>query len=145
MIDLAWVIGNVVGAILILATLLYLVWANITDDLDGERGIWVVGGIVALIIQIGVNVFWNFPFDMAYHSYRPVSGVVEDINSRFLSSNSGKSTEQKYAVRFKGSDQIYGCMDTRCSLAKKGDHLQLACERQWQYASVSGYDCRYFQ
>lgn len=147
MVDLGWVIGNIFGALCLLVTFAYLIWASVTSDLEGERGLWLAGGIAALFIQIGINVWFNFPFSMEYHSYKPISGTVEDVNTRLLTEGSGdsRSVSQKYAIRLEGSDQIYGCQDTRCSLAKKGDKLKLYCERQWQYASVPGYDCRYGQ
>jgi hypothetical protein len=147
MVDIGWVTGNIIGVLVILATVGYIVWASVTSELDGERALWVWGGIIALVVQIGWNIFFNFPFNMSYHSYRPVYGTVADVNSRFLASGSGNnsSTSQKYAIRLTGSKQIYGCEDTRCSLLKKGDTVMLNCERQWQYASVPGYDCRYNQ
>jgi hypothetical protein len=48
-----------------------------------------------------------------------------------------------YAVRMTGSDQIYRCDDSRCSLLKPGDELSLWCIREWQQASTPGYDCNF--
>lgn len=140
MIDLGWLIGNI---IIIVASIIVLgiAVALIRND-EPAAALGTFAGVV--FIGGGLLLFNNFPFDMEYHSYRPVSGVVDSTNSRFMT-NGSSGTSQKFAIRFQGSDQIYGCNDTRCSLAEKGDKLALKCERIWQYASVGGYDCRYAQ
>lgn len=146
MIDIGWLIGNIIGGILMLLTIIYIIWASFHkfSEFDGSKTLWVLGGIAAFLAQILISIVFNFPFDMNYHSFHPISGTVAEANSRLLPADD-KSMQQKYAIRFEGNDQIYGCTDTRCSLAKKGDKLTLACERQWQYASVPGYDCRYYR
>ena len=142
MLSLSWIIFNVVLCVALIASTAIGVWMT-TDDADmrGMGVLWIVGTFVICGALLVAN---NFPFDMAYHSYRPVSGTVASVGSRLVDTGSN-STETKYVVTFKGSSQAYACLDTRCALVKPGDHLQLMCIRTWQYASVPGYDCNYDQ
>lgn len=140
----SWSLGVLVGIpVLGLIALALLVFGIVCWFAD-EPGIGV-GSIAVLLVLVGVALspLGYYPYKAEYHQWRPVSGVVQDTGSRFLPSSDGKATEQKIVVRFQGSDLDYGCQDTRCSLAKKGDTLDLKCKRAWQYASVSGYDCRF--
>lgn len=143
-IDLFWLIGNIIGGLLILITFGFIIWASFHtfDSYDAPKAAYVWGGIGALFVQLIISGFWNFPFNMQYHSFRPVSGVVSSINSRLVDTGN-YSTETKYVITFKGSPQPYGLTDTRGAAIKVGDTVGLKCERTWQYASVSGYDCRY--
>lgn len=138
MIDIGFVVGLIFAGLGALGALSATVLGFKDDDYIGR-----CIGIVGLFIVLGLTLALAFPFDMAYHSYRPVHGTVEAIGKRLLGGKDNLS--EKYAIRFKGSPQIYGCEDTRCSVAKPGDTLKLNCIRSWQWASVHGYDCRYAQ
>lgn len=46
-------------------------------------------------------------------------------------------------MTFKGDDQQYGCIDTRCAGIEVGDDLSLSCIRKWEWAATGGYDCRF--
>lgn len=141
MIDLTWLVLNIFMVIVLLGATGFGIWMASDTDTRSMGILWIAG---TLVVCSAILVAINFPFDMAYHSYRPVSGTVSNVASRLVDTGN-KSTETKYVVTFKGSSQAYGCLDTRCALVKPGDHLQLMCIRTWQYASVSGYDCNYDQ
>lgn len=137
--DLAWIIINV------LLLILFLIGFGVALVCASENEPGVAGVVTAgtVIVVGGLLFFNNFPFDMQYHSWNPVEGKVANIDKRQVASGDG--FEEKFAIRFEGDAQIYGCSDTRCSLAKKGNTVKLNCIRTWQYASVPGYDCRYNQ
>lgn len=82
-----------------------------------------------------------FPFQAQYLQYRPVSGTVRSVTSRFLSGGNN-SVSQRFAVTMSGG-QIYGCDDTRCSTLKPGDRVTILCERQWQWVGVPGWTCNW--
>jgi hypothetical protein len=148
-VSLAFILGTA-GTALILAALVLTIRLlgqklagrdkDEVDYLPLIMGRWVA--LVGLVATVVIYVATTWPtFDMEYHSFRPVAGTVAAVESRFLGGSD--STTQNYAVRFDGSDQIYRCDDTRCALLKPGDHLELSCIREWQYASTDGYACRF--
>jgi hypothetical protein len=140
----AWSLGVLVGLPICALIVLVLVVSAVFLISDDEPGLGVtVAAVMIAFIGVALSPLGYYPFDAEYHQWREVSGVVDDTGSRFLPSSDGTATEQKIVVRFAGSDLDFGCQDTRCSLAKKGDTLDLKCKRSWQYQSVSGYDCRF--
>lgn len=139
MLSLGFIAWCMIVSICALLTIIFTKWSFNNDEPS-----WGWGGVIAFLIGIPIAALGFYPFNMAYHSYRPVSGVVEKIDSRFISTGS-KSTETKFVVKFAGDSQLYGCTDTRCANTKPGERLSLACIRVWQYAGVDGYDCKYNQ
>jgi hypothetical protein len=141
MVSIGFIVGIIFSILITLGMLAFTIWAFI--DKDGRPiGFGVMAVYWLIIAPLIAWCFW--PYDMAYHSYRPVSGTVAEVNRRQVSTGDN-GFEEKIAIRLTSSDQIYGCTDTRCALAKKGDHIALSCIRTWVYASVPGYDCRYNQ
>lgn len=139
-ISLGFVIGLIVFGIWSLFTLI----ATMYGFASGEVGIgWGGLGLFLLGLVFGAIGFW--PYDMRYHRYEHVSGTIEAIEKRILPSGAGDSIEEKYAVKFKGQDTLYGCLDTRCSVKKVGDQLDLNCIRVWEWASNHGYDCKFLR
>jgi hypothetical protein len=119
-----------------------------SSDWDGETDYIILlkwGGRTALLIGILFAAWTFFPYNMDYHSYKPVEGNVSNVANRLITAGDKGGTNQKFVVTFQGSNQPYGCEDTRCALIKKGEPLKLNCIKVWQYASVPGYDCRYNQ
>lgn len=103
---------------------------------------WAYGLIVAALVIAGIFTAMTWPpFNSEYHSYKQVSGVVTEVQGRLVGED--RSTNQVFAVRLAGSDQIYRCDDTRCALLKPGDTLTLWCMREWQQASTPGYVCNF--
>lgn len=103
----------------------------------------IAGGVGALLVTLAVTAFTMYPFSAEYHQWRQHTGTVSVISSRLLSAGDGKSTEQKFVVRFAGSAQEYGVNDTRAAAVKVGDQLTITCKRAWQFSGTDGYDCNY--
>lgn len=138
--SLGWLIGMplwvVVSTVVGLFAVSALFWA------DDEKGPIFLGAasVWGIVFFSGLGMLW--PLQSQYHKWIPHSGVVAEANSRLVPSGD-KSMEQKIVVRFAGDDQEYGCLDTRCALAKKGDHLDLSCIREWEWAATDGYNCKF--
>jgi hypothetical protein len=144
-ISIGYIVGTSVAGILALVCLLAIVggvyvWR--TDDFM-EASVPFIGGIVGLVIVAGFYTFAAFPpFDMDYHRYDPKSGTVASIDKRLVSDGDSGMSE-KYVVRFKDQAQQYACLDTRCADVKKGDQLELACVKVWQFYGTPGFDCEF--
>jgi hypothetical protein len=111
------------------------------DEGMGIYGPWICWGL-ALFFVLG-TAYVMFPYKAEYHQWQDVSGTVSSTNSRFLAASDGKSTEQKFVLTFEGSDQQFGCNDTRCATLREGDWAKIACKRTFQFFSTPGYDCRF--
>lgn len=111
------------------------------DDRDGWVILLVICGVGVLSFVAG-GLAGLYPYSSEYHQYRTISGVVDKTNSRFLGDGNG-GTNQKFVIQYRGNTTaFYGCNDTRCSLAKRGDRLSMDCERTHQFsAGVDGWDC----
>lgn len=46
-------------------------------------------------------------------------------------------------IKFRGSAQQYGVLDTRAAGIKPGDRLSIACVKRWQWSGTHGYDCNF--
>lgn len=145
-----WSLGVLIGgpiAVLLLAgsviAIVLGVRAKRRDSmewLDGP-GIAVGVGICGVVLVLGISAIGYYPYEHQYHYWSTKTGVVSEVNKRVVSRESG--IDQRFVVRFTGSSHEYACDDTRCSLVKKGDRLQLSCKRHWQYAGRDGWDCNY--
>lgn len=113
-------------------------WRAIKSEYPGEVR---CGSVGLLVLWIAFWAFAFFPYEKAYHAYIETAGTVETIDSRLLPSGDGM--EEKFVVRFEGSQQEYGCLDTRCALVEPGDYLVLACIKDWDYNATDGYDCKF--
>lgn len=137
--SLGWLVGMplwvVVSTVVGLFAVSALFWG------DEEKGMIFVGAasVWGLVFFSGLGLLW--PLQAPYHKWIPQSGVVAEVNSRLVPTE--KSVEQKIVVRFEGVDHEFGCTDTRCALAKKGDHLDLSCIREWEWAATDGYNCKF--
>lgn len=131
----AWII---VSTILGLAALAFLAFL---DDFERWPLFFGAGALWALSFCVGLATLWPVT-DADYHKYKPVSGVVDQMSTRLVASGD-KSMEQKIVVTFKDREGEYGCKDTRCSLAKQGDHLDLSCIKVWEWAATDGSDCKF--
>lgn len=107
----------------------------------------VMATLFALLIWgvIAVPTFFLtcFPVNAEYLQWRPVSGEVTQIASRQVAD--GKGMSQRYVVILDGGHQAYAIDDTRAATLSKGDHVDLMCTREWQWASTPGYACRWNQ
>lgn len=111
------------------------------DDAHLARGASFLAVPVALVI--GALTWWGmYPWKAEYHHWTPISGTVETVDSRLVSTGEN-AMEDKYVVKLNGSDQQYGVLDTRAAGLKPGDHLSITCVRIWQYSGTDGFDCNF--
>lgn len=145
-----WSLGFLVGTPICLVVIAALLLSgrycirrsrSIRDDFDRKSlsalgiGLLCVGVIVSVVTALTL-----FPYRAEYHQWRPVSGRVTQSASRLIPAGS-RSVQQRFVVEVNG--RLYGCDDTRCATVQVGDTINLYCIREWQYASVSGYGCRW--
>lgn len=145
----SWSLGVLVALPILLVVIVCLIVGGIFAwryDLDGDWELKVVAGIAwlaALVMAVLMALPTGYyPYKAEYHQWRPISGKVAEVSKRLVGDGDHGMSE-KIVVRYDGSTGAYGCEDTRCALVKVGDALDLKCKRAWQYASVSGYDCRF--
>lgn len=138
-----WSLGYLVGLPLwvVVATIVGLFAVSALLWGEDERWPIFLGAGAAWVFVFGLGLAMLWPFQSQYHKWIPHSGVVAEVNSRLVPTE--KSVEQKIVVRFQGEDHEYGCTDTRCALAKKGDHLDLSCIREWEWAATDGFNCKF--
>jgi hypothetical protein len=112
---------------------------------DDSFFLWCAIASAAGVVVAAVGLWWGmYPWKAEYHEWRPVSGVVETIDSRLVASGNGDgSMEDKFVVTFKGNPQEYGVLDTRAAAVKPGDTLTITCVRRWQWSGSHGYDCNF--
>lgn len=138
MLSLGTIVWLVFTVLILIGTAVIAVIALRSD----ESGGYVLAGVI-LLLWVAGSAFGMYPYSAEYHSYKPVSGVVEKIDSRIVAKSNGQET--KFVVKFASNSQLYGCNDTRCANTKVGDKLSLTCIRDWQFAGVDGYTCKYNQ
>lgn len=97
----------------------------------------------ALAVEFALLLVVWFPFQTDYLKHQVIGGRVAAVSSRFLASgtNGGGST-QKFAVQLINGT-VVGCNDTRCSLLKPGDEVELYCTKSWQWGGTAGWDCNW--
>jgi hypothetical protein len=139
-----YIIGTTALIIVILIGALYFT-AVLFSGWDGEeKGIaFFTGGIVFLVIAGSLGAAC-YPFDAAHHKYYDVTGTVQTTNKRLVG-NGDSGMSERYVIKFAESNTLYGCDDTRCSLAAPGKTVALKCKREWQYKGQDGWVCSYNQ
>lgn len=145
--SLGFIVGMVVTAIIVLTSVFAIIHfrrkAREARD-RWDRGDFVFYSRIAigvLVVTVGVAAVATFPWTKPYHYWETQSGVVRQIEARLLADGDGMS--EKYAVRFEGDNQEFGCKDTRCALVSPGDMLTLRCIKVWVYSGTDGYDCSF--
>lgn len=146
-----WSIGVLVGAPLLLilfgALAGFGVWllhkSRTADAFDMiEIKVLAIAGLSIAGLVAVLSILGFYPYKGEYHQWRPVQGTVTQVSSRIISDGSD-SVNQRFVLKVGDGAQLYGCDDTRCATVKVGDMVALLCKREWQYASVSGYGCRW--
>ena len=94
---------------------------------------------LAALTSAGITAASNIPFKAEYLQWRPVTGVVEQADSRFNSRGEGVS--EVYVLTIDG--QPYRVDDNRAITVDEGDTVSLMCTREWQWAASDGYSCRW--
>lgn len=98
----------------------------------GSLACWITVPILV------VSLWWGmFPWKIEYHQWTPVSGTVSKVDQRLLNATG------KFVIKFSGSDQQYGVIDTRAAAIDVGDRLTITCVRRWQWSGTHGYDCNF--
>lgn len=132
----------------LIGTIIVLIFGIICTAISVGIGIfnesWLAGiaSEIVTVVLTGAFMFlvW-FPFGYAYNHYVPVSGTVTQVNSRFIASGNGGST-QYWAIWF--GNMPYKCDDTRCGGLHAGSKVTLLCEKEFQFnAPQQGYICNW--
>ena len=140
-------LGTLIGLpVMILCALLLIAGAFLGAAVPGYsnrlRIGWGIAAAIGTALVCGIGIFIGmYPLSGEYHHWQTISGTVDSTNSRFLAKSKG--TDQKFVVTFEGSDQQYGCNDTRCATVRKGDQLSITCKRVNQWFGTDGYDCNF--
>jgi hypothetical protein len=136
----SWSIGFIIGVpIAVLLLLFFLAGIKWGGDSEGRFGAGVLAVACVAWLFLPWGLFVTGGTD--YHKFKPKSGEVAEIGHRQVSK--GKGMEEKFVIRFKDGAQEYGVSDTRAGLVKVGDIVTIKCKRSYQFASESGYDCRW--
>lgn len=145
--DGPWSLGVLVGgpiAVVLILIGLAVVAFGIAEQRTSRDGVGLmVGGSLwaGLIVLIcALPMVGYYPYSAEYHQWRDVTGTVQQIDKRLISS--GDSMEDKFVIRF-GDGQQFSCDDTRCAQVAEGDDVTLSCKRAWQYTGTDGYNCRF--
>jgi hypothetical protein len=138
-----WSLGVLIGLPIFILLLVALLGFGVVAAIAGEAGLAAgsIGSAVVLAVVL-LSPLGYYPYATEYHKWQPVSGTVTAVSNRLIS-DGDKGMNQRFVVKLQGEDLYYGCDDTRCSTIKVGDTVHLSCKREWQYASVSGYGCRW--
>lgn len=143
--DIGWEIGIVIFWIgcgmFVLGTLMFII-GFISDSDFGDFAV-PVGGLMGLLGAIAAIICFLVtfpPFSMQYHTFKPISGYVQSVSSRFLSDGNG-GTNQKFTVEIGG--QVYGVNDSRASQLHVGSPVTILCEQTFETNGTPGYDCNW--
>lgn len=94
---------------------------------------------VCALITVVIYAASMWPYHSEFHQWRSVTGTVQQISSRMVSSD--KSMSQRYVVVIDG--EPFAVDDTRASLLHKGDKVSLKCKKEYQFQAVSGWACNW--
>lgn len=144
-----WTLGVLIGlpiaALITLVCLALIAWGVSIrirkDSSDWSFNSWfaITLGALALGAVLAGTGFSLWPWDARFHQWRPVTGVVEQTNTRLIAD--GKAVSQRIVLRIAGKP--YGCDDTRCTLLQPGDRVALTCKPEYQYAGAAGEGCEF--
>lgn len=112
---------------------------------ERDNGGWgaVAGSLVVLLISWGVWLWAMWPLAYDYHHWVQVDGKVDRISKRLVS-DGDKGMQERYVLVVDGVPR--GVDDTRASLVRVGDRVQLACKREYEYGlprGAHGWGCRW--
>ena len=148
---LGFLIGTPIGVILAIALTIAAVqfwkaskgWIEHDYNPDGlDKFMYrlpAIASATGAIVAVGLMAGSNVPFKAEYLQWRPVTGVVEQADSRFNSRGEGVS--EVYVLTING--QPYRVDDNRAITVDEGDTVSLMCTREWQWAASDGYSCRW--
>ena len=142
MISIGYLVGAILMGLLVLAGLVatvitFMIGRNEDEPMIkwGGSGAWLAGTAVAF-------GFWAWAahpsFDMDYHTYNNVTGIVEKVDGRMVTEGEGMS--EKIVVLL-DDGQEYGCLDTRCTLIELGHVVEMSCIKGYSYYGADYFDC----
>lgn len=95
--------------------------------------------LIVGVIWLAIAAVAYIPYGKDYHYWTPVTGEVEEVDSRLLSDGEGMS--ERYVFTIDG--QPYGVDDTRAATVDEGDRVALMCKKEWQWQAADGWGCRW--
>lgn len=146
-----WTLGVLIGlpaaALILVASVAGLAYGHrwrkagysFPDFRDEMWPLMVVGCPIVAALTLIVTAAALFPYEVQYHQFRDVSGVVTDVGHRQIAD--GKGMSERYVFVIDGAR--YGVDDTRASLVKIGDRVELSCIKTWEWAATPGDVCRW--
>lgn len=102
---------------------------------------WMIS-VVSILTVLGLGIsagFGYWPYSADYHKLQPASGVVAEIDTRFLAAS-------QYVVVTYDTGVVVRCDDSRCATVRAGDKLSLLCTKEHQFGSplaADGWGCRW--
>lgn len=132
-------IGLPIGILIFLVLLIFGIVHLRTLDRYEDPAPGIKALACALVAAIVTAVAF-IPYDAQYHQWRPVSGTVEQVDSRMIAQ--GKGMSERFVVKVDGV--LYGVDDTRAATLRPGDHVKLLCIRDWDWPSTdNGWVCKW--
>jgi hypothetical protein len=110
---------------------------------DGDAGDFRFFGALCAVITlviVGGSLYGYYPFKEDFHRYYKVHGTVQEVGHRQIS-NGDSGMSERYVLKINNTP--FGVDDTRASLVKVGDTVDLKCKREYVFASVSGWACHW--
>jgi hypothetical protein len=133
--------GVPVAILLTLGCLFVLTIAIIGQRKEGGFGGLIAGTVATLLVVVGIACFALWPFKHDYHFWVPKGGTVTEVDKRLVPAGDS-GMEEKFVLTIDG--QPYGVTDTRAATVRKGDRVDIACKRAYEWGSTNhGWDCRW--
>lgn len=150
----SWTLESIIAMTIIsLAALPFLVFGVLaftvikrSAPLPGESLRYYTWGALSWVVVacLGVGLWLGmYPWRAEYHQWRPASGVVATVDKRLVSNANSMSMDEMFVVRFQGSQQQYGVLDTRAAGVRAGDRLSITCVKRWQWSGTHGLECNF--
>lgn len=143
--DYHWSLGVLIGIPILIVIVLVAIAIAAMLFWHDEFGIgfgFLAGALAAVVIAAAC--WWPFAPVRDYHAWNGVQGTVQSSDKRLVKDGDSGMSE-RYVIKFAESQTLYGCDDTRCSLATPGKVIKLTCKREYQFRAYSGWGCRYGQ
>ncbi len=138
-----WSYGVVPWLPILIVLVVVLIAAGLIPVIfDGGQGDGLIFGIGIWVLALGLIagiLVGYYPYKSEYHRWYHIQGSVTETSSRLVPSD--KSVAQRFVLVIDG--QPYGVDDTRASVVKAGDTVDLSCKREFQFNSESGWACRW--
>lgn len=132
-----------VATLITLAVTVVAIMASAYKDERGRRDHdhWMLAWMapVTLLSLVIGSGFGYYPYGGDYHRLQPASGIVKEVDSRFLAAS-------QYVVVTYDTGLTVRCDDSRCATVRPGDQLHLLCTKEHQFGSpleADGWGCRW--